>query len=81
MSESARKLLITEIIFSFGTMLFIILYFIASNDWYMTVALLTGSVMLGLMSARRLVEGRKGFGALIAALAVFVFFSAILDFI
>ncbi|MET3683409.1 cbb3-type cytochrome oxidase subunit 3 [Alkalibacillus flavidus] len=81
MSETGRKLLIAEIIFSFGTMFLIVLNFVLNNSAYMTTALITGSVMLGLMSARRFVDGKKGLAAFIGVLALFVFFSAILEFV
>ncbi|GAA0454842.1 hypothetical protein [Alkalibacillus silvisoli] len=77
---TGQRLLILEIVFSFLTLLLIILNFVV-DPIFITIALITGSIMLGLMAARRFVEGKKVFGAIIVGLAVFVFLSAIMEFI
>ncbi len=78
---SKERLLIIEIIFSFVTLLFIILNFVLDNPLYITIALLTGSVMLGIMAVRRFVEGKKVFGVVIVLLALFVFISAVMEIV
>ncbi|GEN45678.1 hypothetical protein [Alkalibacillus haloalkaliphilus] len=77
---TSNRLLIYEIVLSFVTLLFIILGWFA-DQIFITIALFTGSAMLGLMAARRFIEGRKVFGAIIVLIAIFVFLSGVVEFV
>ncbi|WP_027963902.1 hypothetical protein [Halalkalibacillus halophilus] len=74
-----NEILKVEVIFSFITLLLILGNFIFEMPYLITIALFTGSVMLGCMGIRRMIDERKVLGSIFFFLAAIVLLSGMME--